>query len=280
MAKKLTKDFLKDLQRKSILIRKDILTISHKAYVGHIGSALSIADILCVLYFALLRFPHNSPTHEMRDRFILSKGHAAAALYSCLYRKRFLTKKELYSFCQDGGLLGVHPEQNFKKGIELSTGSLGHGLSVACGIALGLLKTYKENAPKVFVLISDAELNEGSTWEAIMFASHHKLKNLCLVIDDNKIQAFGKTHDVIALQPLLEKFMAFGWMGTVLDGHNLSELYEAFYNRPALTDKPTVIIANTVIGKGVTFMENTIDSHYLPIDKKLYRQALLSLSKN
>lgn len=256
-------------------IRRDIIKISHKANVGHIGSSLSITDILTVIYCSLLNIDPKNPKNPLRDRFILSKGHAALALYLTLQTKGFFSKELLKDFCKDNGSFGYHPEFNLSRGIELSTGSLGHGLPIGTGMALGL-KKLKNNrkSPKVFVLISDAELNEGSTWEAIMFAGHHKLDNLIVVIDDNGYQAFGRTKEIINIQPISEKWKMFGWEVLDVDGHNITDLLSGFETLLKIKDKPKVLIAKTTAGKGVSFMEDKLDWHYLTVDKILCKKAL------
>lgn len=270
------KAIIKRLKKITRLVKKDILDISYKAHVGHIGSALSIADILTVLYNTTLNINPKKPYHENRDRFILSKGHAAAALYPILYRKGYFSRKNLFSFCRDEAIFGTHPVFDLKLGIELSTGSLGHGLSVGAGLALGLRdkSRTKKSAPKVFVLISDAELNEGSTWEAIMFAAHHKLDNLIAIIDDNNFQAFGRTYDVINIQPIENKWSAFGWECKTADGHSTEELFNVLKSFPFKPGKPSVVIAKTKSGKGVLFFEDKQEAHYLPLNEKEYELAL------
>ena len=258
----------RNLESIARLIKKDILTISYRANVGHVGCAFSIADITTVLYQTILRINPDKPHDPERDRFILSKGHAATALYANLYRRGFISRKDLLSFCSEGGALGVHPVYDLKKGIELSTGSLGHGLPVAAGMALGLKK------PRIFVLISDAELNEGSTWEGIMFAAHHKLDNLVVILDDNNFQAFGRASDVMDLQPVEEKWRAFGWGVRTVDGHDVEELENVFRQLPFEKNRPSVVVAKTTTGKGLSHIEDTQEAHYLPLTKKQYEHAL------
>lgn len=262
---------LKSLSRK---LRKDILDISYNGGIGHIGPALSIIDILCVLYFDTMNVSKNKLTDKKRDRLILSKGHAVAALYSVLYRRGYITRKELFSYCKDGGL-GEHPDKDLKIGIEFSSGSLGHGLSVACGMAWGLMTKNKTDGPRVFAVLSDAELNEGSTWEAIMFASHHKLNNLTVIIDANGFQAFGQTKDIINLGDIKRKWEMHDWYSNEIDGHDLKNLALALKKRHA--DKPSVVIARTTNGKGVTFMEKQLQWHYLSLNEENYKKALKSL---
>ncbi len=204
-------------------IRRIIIEESRRANVGHIGSALSIADIIATLFAHELR--HGGSSKPLRDRFILSKGHAALALYAALHLKGILTRNELETYCQDGSMLGVHPEHHLS-GIDFSTGSLGHGLSIGAGSALAA--RMKRQDYRVFVLVSDAECNEGSLWEAVMFAGHHALSNLVVIVDNNGQQALGKTKAIIDLSPLGKKWETFGWEVHEVDGHDVMVLRETF----------------------------------------------------
>lgn len=259
-------------------IRKDVLTMAYQANVGHISSSLCIVDLLTVLYFRVLRVDPNDPTHPARDRFILSKGHAASSLYATLANCGFIKRADLFTYCQDGGHFSTHPEQDLVRGIELTTGSLGHGLSVGLGMALGLQNGGK-SVPRVFVLLSDSELEAGSTWEAAMFAAHHKLDNLTAVVDINGLQAFGRTRDVLNPEPIDNKWQAFGWSTISLSGHDVLKLVAAMKHLPKKKGKPTVILAYTIGGKGVSFMENTVDWHYWSLDKEKYERALNDLTR-
>ena len=250
-------------------IRKIILEQSKRANVGHIGSALSIVDIIAVLYENILSIAH--PEDLERDRFVLSKGHAALALYAAFFLKGWLTQKELDSYCADGGCLGVHPE-HFLKGVDFSTGSLGQGLSMGAGAALAA--SIKKSSYRTFVLMSDAECNEGSVWEAIMFAAQHKLSNLIVIIDYNRQQAFGYTKDVLNLDPLNKRWEAFGWDVRQVDGHDVSEIMRTIQGLSLQSGSPHVIIANTIFGKGVSYMENKIKWHYWPMSDQEYQLAL------
>lgn len=254
---------LKRLGAKARSIKRTVLDICFASHTGHIGPALSVADILTVLYFGVLK---------KNDHFILSKGHAASALYATLYERGIISKKILFSYCHDGGRLGTHPDRNLRLGIELTTGSLGHGLSVGVGMALGT----GDNG-RVFVLVSDAELNEGSVWESVMFAGHHGISNLTVIVDDNGQQAFGKTKDVLNLRPITDKFKAFGWGVKSVDGHDLPALMKVLSKVPITKGMPTAIIARTIAGKGVAFMEGKVEWHYLPLDETLYKRALKGL---
>lgn len=264
-----------DFRKIATEIRKDILKISYDAKVGHVGSAFSIVEILVALYYKVLAITPKNAKSPQRDRFILSKGHAAPALYAILYRQGFINKKTFTSYCQNGGLLEEHPTRDIK-GIEAATGSLGHGLSLGIGMALSG-KIQKKNY-RVFVLLSDAECDEGETWEAILSAAHFKLNNLFVLLDYNKVQAFGKIKDVLNLEPLTAKWNASNWNVIEVDGHNTQEIINAC-NKKNLLPKPTIIICHTIRGKGVSFMEHTIDWHYLtPTDKHL-KDALNELNK-
>lgn len=252
--------------------RKTIVDLCYLSQTGHIGPALSVVDILTVLYFGVLRVSPKTKHQPNRDRFILSKGHAASALYATLAARGFISRRTLLTYCRDGGLLGTHPDYNPTFGIELSTGSLGHGLPVGVGMALGL-----GSRARVFVLVSDAELNEGSVWEATMFAAHHHLDTIAVIVDDNGQQAFGKTRDVLDLGSLEAKWKAFGWEARSVDGHSIPSLVATFRRLPFVRGKPSVVIARTTSGKGVSFMEKKVSWHYFPLDDKLYRSALAQL---
>ena len=250
-------------------IRQIILEQSKRAGVGHIGSALCVSDILHALYGNILRIP--SPTNPDRDRFILSKGHAALALYAVLFLRGWISEDELNTFCGDGSLLGVHPEHGLK-GVDFSTGSLGQGLSFAAGAALAA--RLQQSGRRVFVLLSDAELNEGSVWEAIMFAAHHRLSNLIAIVDLNGQQAFGYTRNVLDLPKLTERFLSFGWDVHNVDGHNSSKITKVVENLVTTTGAPHILIAHTTFGKGVSFMERQIKWHYSPLSDDEYQQAM------
>lgn len=253
-------------------IRQDVLVMAYNAGLGHIAPSLSIVDILTTLYFHYLRVDPKAPTDPSRDRFILSKGHAVSALFATLYRRGFLTRRELLTYCTDGGMLSTHPLYDVAHGVELTTGSLGHGLSVGTGMAQGL-RLEEQKDCRVVVLLSDAELNSGSTWEAVMFAGHHHLSNLLAVVDMNGLQAYGRTRDVITLEPIDKKWKEFGWHTIVVDGHNVRRLINAYAKASEEKKKPTVVFARTTGGKGVSYMENLVDWHYWPMDKEKYQKA-------
>jgi transketolase len=251
------------------LIRHIIVEQSKRANVGHIGCALSIADIIAALYGNILCIP--DPDDPERDRFILSKGHAALALYAALYLKGWISKKELNTYCTDGSVLGVHPE-HILCGVDFSTGSLGQGLSMGIGAALAA--RLQQSASRVFVLVSDAECNEGSLWEAVMFASHHQVSNLIAVVDLNGQQALGYTDQVLDISPMAERWRVFGWDVHEVDGHDVSAITQTIGELNTTSGHPHVIIAHTVFGKGVSYMENKIKWHYWPMTDEEYQQAL------
>ncbi len=255
-------------------MRELILKESFRAHVGHIGSALCVVEILEAIFSQILEA--DSPNHPDRDRFVLSKGHAALALYTALYFKGWISKEQLSSFHSNGTTFGVHPEPD-TPGIDFGTGSLGQGLSVATGAALAA--RWQKSKRRVFTLMSDAECNEGSTWEAAMFAAHHKLANLCAVLDLNKQQAFGFTKDVINLPRLRDIWQSFGWDVHEVDGHNLEQLVSTMAGLNFANGRPHVILAHTVFGKGVSFMEGRIKWHYSPLSEEEFSQALTEVNK-
>ncbi len=248
-------------------IREIILEQSQRAHVGHIGSALSVADIISVIYGRLIRL--ESPEDADRDRVVLSKGHAALALYAALALRGWIEPEQLATYCANDSMLGVHPE-HILRGVDFCTGSLGQGLSMAAGAALAARRDGSDR--RTFIILSDAELNEGSTWEAVMFAAQQKLDRLCAFVDSNGQQALGYTRDVIDIPNAAERFAAFGWDAVECDGHDLDALAAAA-NAPAL-GRPRVIIAKTVFGKGVSYMHNQIKWHYLPMNDEQFAAAL------
>jgi transketolase len=240
-------------------VRLRVLEMVHRAGSGHIGSNFSIAELLAVLYGEVLKIDPARPGWEERDRFLLSKGHAAAALYAVLADRGFFPIEWLESFCANGSRLPGHVTASVP-GVELSTGSLGHGLGVATGMALAGKRGGESY--RVFALLSDGECDEGSNWEAALFAPHHRLDNLTVIIDYNKIQSLGAVKEVIDLEPLAAKWRAFGWAVRAIDGHDLAEVRLALRSLPLQQNKPSCIVAHTVKGKGVSFMENQLLWHY------------------
>jgi transketolase len=250
-------------------IRRLILTSARRADVGHIGSALSVADIITALYAQILT--HNEPDSPERDRFILSKGHAAVAVYAALHLRGWITEDELASYCGDGTTLGVHPER-VVPGVDFSTGSLGHGLSFGVGAALAA--RLDASPRRVFVLLSDAECNEGSVWEAVMFAAYRQLSNLVAIVDVNGQQALGYTRDVLSLTPLSDKWRAFGWDVRDVDGHDVTAVTDEIRALDVASGPPHALIAKTIFGRGVSYMESRIEWHYLPMSPEQYAAAL------
>lgn len=246
-------------------VRRNIVKMIHNAKSGHPGGSLSGADILTVLYEKCLNIPLDM--NETRDRFILSKGHASPLLYSILAQHGMFDEKELMTFRKMGSKLQGHPSRGYVKGVEASTGSLGQGLSLGCGIALGL--KLDKNPANVVVYMGDGELQEGSNWEAFMQGAHRKLDNLIAIIDRNKLQIDGCTEDVMSVGDAAAKIKAFGWDVTEIDGHDLNQIYEAV-EQAKKSDKPFAIVANTIKGKGVSFMENNAGWHgKAPNDEQL-----------
>jgi transketolase len=250
-------------------IRRVILEQSMRAHVGHIGSALSVADIIAALYAGVLRV--RDPKDPERDRFVLAKGHAMLAVYAALFLKGWVTQEELNTYCGDGTMLGVHPECGLR-GVDFASGSLGQGLCMAAGAALAA--RLQQSPRRAFALLSDAECNEGSVWEAIMFAAHHKLANLIAIVDLNGQQALGYTDQVLSLSPLAERWRAFGWDVHEVDGHNVAAMQETITGLNTTAGPPHVLIARTTFGKGVSFMESKIKWHYWPMSDAEYRQAV------
>ena len=238
-------------------IRTHALRMANKAGTSHIGSCLSCADILAVLYRSVMKYRPQEPDWEGRDRFILSKGHAGSALYATLAECGFFPTSELDSYHQSGSHLFGHVSHQVP-GVEASTGSLGHGLSIGCGIAMAL----KGTGSRVFVLLSDGDLNEGSTWEAVVFAHQHRLSNLTAIVDWNRIQAMGKSKRILDMKPLAKKWEAFGWRVRDINGHNHHLIRSALMDTPKWDKRPTCVVAHTVKGKGVSFMEGSVVWHY------------------
>lgn len=267
---------LKDTVRFSQNIRKLTLEMVYKAKASHIGGALSMADILAVLYNDILKVDPSNPGNPERDRFLLSKGHACTSLYATLALKGFFPVADLASYAQDGSIFLSHTNHHIP-GIEISAGSLGHALSVSCGLSLAAKR--KKSEWKTYCLVSDGELDEGSNWEAILFAPQLKLDNLILIVDYNKIQSLGTVKDVIDLNPLKDKFAAFRWETFEVDGHDYQALKNVFIKSRDLNGKPKAIIAHTVKGKGVSFMEDKLLWHYQSPSEEQLNEAINELNK-
>lgn len=253
-------------------VRIETLKMVYNAKASHIGGAFSMTDLLAVLYNGILNISPENSEDPQRDRFVLSKGHACTALYSTLALKGFIPLEELKTYGQDNSRLMSHTNHKVP-GVELSTGSLGHALSVCCGLAVAA-KAKRENW-RTFCLLSDGELDEGSNWESILFAPHHALNNLTIIIDYNKIQAFGNTNKVLNLEPLADKLNSFGWHVMEIDGHNHQEIENAL---SFVGEKPVAVIAHTIKGKGVDFMEGDLLWHYRSPDQKQFEEALKKLN--
>jgi transketolase len=265
----------KELSKK---IRIHSINMASKGGSSHIASVFSIADILAVLYENVLNYDPRNPNMSDRDRFILSKGHAGAGVYAVLAEKNFFSVDELTKHYQNGSNFSGHISHKNIPGVEISTGSLGHGLPVSVGISLAA-KLNNHNY-MIYVILSDGECDEGSNWEAALFAAHHKLDNLVVIIDRNNLQSIKSTEDTLALEPLEDKWASFGWSTKVVDGHNLKELIEVLDKKNVISNKPKCIIANTIKGKGVSFMENNNLWHYRSPKGKEFNDALLELSKS
>ncbi len=252
-------------------VRKIALKLVFEKKASHIGGAFSMVELLTVLYNKILNVNPSNPNDENRDRFLLSKGHACSTLYSTLALKGFFTLDDLNSYTENGSYFTSHINHKIA-GIELSTGSLGHALPVGCGLALSAKRNNK--SWQTYVMVSDGELNEGSNWESILFAPQHKLDNLTLIVDYNKIQSLGSVAEVMELHPLADKFNAFRWEVFEIDGHNFDEIETAFNAAKNIEGKPSVIIANTIKGKGVDFMEDKLLWHYKSPDKQQLEDGL------
>lgn len=264
----------KEISKKA---RIESLKLVHQVDASHIGGSFSVCDILTVLYNGILNVDPQNPKWDGRDRLLFSKGHSCTALYSILAQRKFISSEELNTFGKNGSFLTTHIN-HYVPGIELSTGSLGHALSVGCGMALSAKR--KREAHRIFVLLSDGELDEGSNWEAFLFAPQHKLDNLIVIIDNNKIQSFGNVIDVIDLNPLDDKLRAFNWEVKEINGHNHDEIFKTLCEVPFVSNKPSVIIAHTIKGKGVDFMENKLKWHYSSPSKEQLEVAIKQIEQS
>ena len=259
------------LDQVSKRVRKQVLAMVHASGSSHVGTSLSAVDILVSLYFKVLRIDPAKPSDPVRDRLILSKGHGCAALYATLVECGFANKKILEGFSVDGGSLWGHSTWKTMPGIEASTGSLGHGLPMGVGMALAAKAD--GSSRRIFVILGDGECDEGSVWESAMFAGHHKLDNLVAIVDYNKIQSLGSVKEVLDLEPFAAKWRAFGWTAQEINGHSHEEIVSALSAVPFEPIKPSVLIAHTVKGKGVSFMENQLAWHYKSPDAAQLKSA-------
>jgi len=267
---------IEELQKIANRIRAVALTMAHNVNESHSAGALSMADILAVLFTEYIDTSLIKIKSPLRDRFILSKGHCCATYYAMLAEVGILDKDDLMqNFAKNGSCYFAHTAHQLP-GVELSTGSLGHGLPVACGMALGAKKSGLNF--KVYCLVGDGEMNEGSNWEAIAFAAHHHIDNLCLIIDKNQMQAMGDTKDILSLDPLPEKLEAFNWEVADIDGNNIKDVITAFEQFKHNSGKPFVVVANTIKGKGVSFMEHNLRYHYSAPTEEELKQALEELA--
>lgn len=267
---------IKELQKKAIQIRRDILNMLTLAGSGHTGGSLSEVEILIALYYYKLGHNPKDPHWPKRDRFILSKGHGCPALYAVLSDCGYFPKEELWTLRKVGSRLQGHPQLGLP-GLEASTGSLGQGLSIANGIAL--VSRLDNLGIRVYCLMGDGETNEGQIWEAALTAAHYKLDNVCAIIDANKLQIDGFTCDIKNLEPMADKWRSFNWNVLEVDGHDLLELMDALDKAEALKGKPTIIIANTIKGKGISFMENKVEWHGIAPKKEELERALKELDE-
>ncbi|MFH1055204.1 MAG: transketolase [Candidatus Altiarchaeota archaeon] len=264
------------LKSKSKAVRKHVLEMTTKACSGHPGGSLSALDVIVTLYFYKMRHRSSEPDWPERDRFILSKGHASPALYSVLAEAGYFPKEELDKFRNIDSFLEGHPSHKSIPGVDVSTGSLGQGLSIACGIALAGKMDKKEY--RVYAVLGDGECQEGQIWEAAMAAAHYGLDNLCAIVDRNSLQIDGSTEEVMAVEPIADKWASFGWNVLVINGHNHSEIMKALDDAEALKGAPTVVIAHTTKGKGISFMENVCEYHGKPLNKDQLCDALKELT--
>ena len=275
---KVTEEDILNLKRISNNVRKSIVEEVYSAQSGHPGGALSCADILTVLYFNQMNIDPEKKDDLNRDRLVLSKGHASAALYAVLAERGYFSKDELKGFRKLGSMLQGHPDMKHIPGVDMTAGSLGQGLSVANGMAIS--SKLDERGFRVYCIVGDGEIEEGQIWEAAMASAHYKLDNLCLVVDNNNLQIDGKVSDVMSVYPLKEKFEAFGFEVLEVDGNDIDELITVFDKAKTVKGKPTSIIAKTIKGKGVSFMEDKADWHGKAPNDEEYKTAIEDLSAN
>lgn len=271
-----TKEEVKVLKEKANLMRLDIVEMIGHGKVGHLGGSCSSADVVAALYFYKMKLDAKNPKFPGRDRFLLSKGHAALVQYAALAEAGFFQKEELYKVKELGAMLQGHPDMTKTPGIEANTGSLGQGLSIACGIALGL--RLDESTNKVYVIIGDGELAEGQIWEAAMAASYYEMDNLVAILDRNRLQATGAIVDRFNTNPINSKWEAFGWHIIEIDGHDMEQICNALDKADEIKGKPVIIIANTVKGKCISFAENNAAFHNGSMTSEQYCQAVKDLS--
>jgi transketolase len=255
----ISEQLLADLEAHANQVRKNVIEQVFRAQSGHIGGSLSCVDILVVLYFHTMKIDPTSPEEENRDRFVLSKGHCTPALYAVLAERGFFNKDELLNFRRPDSFLQGHPCMNTRYGIDMSTGSLGQGISTAVGMAIVAKKCGKDY--RVYSVIGDGELQEGLVWESLMAAAHYKLDNLCAIIDNNGLQIDGSISEIMSLGDISAKLSSFGWAAFEINGHDIGQLADAFQEVQKVKGRPVAIVAKTVKGRGVSFMENSLAWH-------------------
>ncbi|TYQ16773.1 UNVERIFIED_CONTAM: transketolase subunit A [Acetivibrio alkalicellulosi] len=266
-----------NLKKQSTIIRKHVIEAVYHAKSGHPGGSLSSADILTALYFHVMNVDVKNPNWEDRDRFVLSKGHCSPVLYGALAEKGFFNKEEIVKFRQADSFLEGHPSMRYVPGVDMSTGSLGQGISTAVGMAIAG-KLDKKNY-NVYALLGDGEIQEGQVWEALMSAAHYKLDNLIAFLDHNGLQIDGNITDVMSPEPVVDKFRAFGWNVITIDGHDFVQIIEAINEGKKTEGKPTMIVAETIKGKGVSFMENEAGWHGSPPNEEQRNKAISELDE-
>lgn len=275
---KITENDRDNLKEISNEIRKNIIEEVYSAQSGHPGGALSSVEILTALYFNQMNINPDKPDDENRDRFVLSKGHASAGLYATLAERGFFSKEELKKFRKLGAILQGHPDMKHIPGVDMSSGSLGQGLSVANGMAMA--SKLDKKGYRVYCLVGDGEIQEGQIWEAAMTSSHYKLDNLCLIVDNNNLQIDGEVSKVMSVYPLKEKFESFGFEVFEVNGNDIDELITVFQKAKTVKNKPTAVIAKTTKGRGVSFMENQVGWHGKAPKEDEYKLAIEELTKN
>jgi transketolase len=268
---------VKSLQMKAFELRSHVIDMIYHAGSGHPGGSLSIAEIVTVLYWSVMQIDPAQPDWEDRDRLVLSKGHAAPIIYAALADKGYISKEHLSTLRHVNSILQGHPDFRKVPGLDMTTGSLGQGLSVGLGMALGARQAGKNF--NVYVILSDGELEEGMIWEAAMASSHYKADNLTAIVDYNNLQVDGRVNEVMNIEPLADKWRAFGWEVLEIDGHNIPALLAAFAIRHSRKNKPLVLICKTIKGKGVSFMEDIMEWHASPITQEQRDQAMAELKQ-
>jgi transketolase len=272
----ISEELVRDLDDKAQRLRIQVLDMIFAAQSGHMGGSFSAADIVACLYFHILRLDAQRPDWPERDRFLLSKGHAAPLLYAALAERGFFPREELRTFRQLGSRLAGHPERMRTPGVETTAGPLGHGVSV--GVGLALAARLQKQAWRTYVLVGDGEMQSGIFWEGVMAAGKYGLENLTVIMDDNDVQLDGRVHDIMPMEPVVDKWRAFNWHVMEIDGHNTRQILEALAAMPHYHSRPTAIVAHTVKGKGVSFMENQSAWHGKAPNREEYDRAMAELT--